>query len=248
MFRIAKIVQAMRLRESVPFFGIAFLGGLMSLEPAEVFPPTTVLFTMAGTFLLAIFTFTFNDLQDVEYDIRSGFKSDRPLVSGSVYISSVRVISVTTMVAGLALLGIGTPLPVLCVGISTVIMAVAYSWRRTSLKKVPLISSMVHLAGGTLIFVAGAWSVIQPDPLSFMIGAYFGLVFAAGHLHHEVADFKADQESGVKTNAVRFGARPILWIGFTLWCLSCAHYSVLALQGIVPPITGWIQLGMFSRK
>ncbi len=201
---------------------------------------------MAGAFLLASFAFTFNDLQDLEPDRLSEEKSDRPLVSGALSARSVQVLTASVAVVGIVLLGAGTPRFALYAGLSTIPVSVAYSFRAFSSKTVPGLSSLTHLIFGIQVFVMGAWSTGEPDWISFAVGAYFGLVFAAGHLHHEVADLEADRRSGVRTCAVRFGGRPVLLAGFSLWCLSAAYFSALALLRLVPAAWGWIQLGMFA--
>jgi 4-hydroxybenzoate polyprenyltransferase len=201
---------------------------------------------MACALLLTAFAFTFNDIQDIEYDRKSGSKSERPLITGALSVRSAWLTSIGFLTGGNLLLALWAPWAALCVGLSTIPVSIAYSWRTYPFKTLPALSSLIHLIFGTQAFILGAWSVGNADWTSLGIGAFFGLVFAAGHLHHEVADVEPDRRSGIKTHAVRFGPRPTLMAGFLLWCLSCVHFSGLALLHLVPAPWGWIQLGMFT--
>jgi len=245
MVRIEAIGKIIRPLDTFPFCGIALLGVLLGGD-AEV-PQYTLamLCVVTSTFFLSAFAFTFNDLQDVEYDRQASSKSGRPLVQGSLSIGSAKFICVLMAAIGITLLVIGSSWQALAIGISTIPVSILYSWRRFPLKTTPVLSTLTHLVFGAQIFTLGAWSVSNPDPMTPVIGAYFGLVFAAGHLHHEVLDVEADRNAGVRTHAVRFGARATLLAGFLLWSLSCAHFTVLALFDIVPRMLGWIQAGMF---
>jgi 4-hydroxybenzoate polyprenyltransferase len=246
MKRLITVLRATRFVECIPFCGVTLLGGLLSstgnvseLDPA-------LIFTVAGIFFLASFAFAFNNLQDLEIDRQSQQKSGRPLVSGSFSVGSYKIMLAVFALLSLGLLAIGTSWPVLAAGSATILMSWLYSWRRFPFKTVPILSSLLHFVEGSLAFAIGCWSVAVPDLVSLEIGAYFGLVFAAGHLHHEVMDYDADKRCGIRTQAVRFGAKPILWIGFGLWWASAAWFSYLAWQGLVPATLGWIQLGMFA--
>jgi 4-hydroxybenzoate polyprenyltransferase len=230
----------------MPFCGIALLGGLLSRQSGNSIFPVALGFAVIGVFFMASFAFTFNDLQDIEHDRQSGSKSSRPIVDGSLSFRAARLLSALVAAVGLLLLYAGTSWFVLCVGLSTIPVGIAYSWRRFPLKTVPVLSSLTHLVFGTQVSIIGAWSVSRPDLTSLATGVYFGLLFAAGHLHHEVADLEVDRRSNVRTHAVRYGGKSIVRAGFSLLCISCVYFSMLAMLGIMPAILGWIQLGMFS--
>lgn len=237
---------ALRVRESLPFCGVALLGGLMNQKTSDCLFPLPLGFTVASAFFLSVFAFMFNDLQDREHDRKSGSKSNRPLVNGSLSVGAGQAISFGVAIVGIALLAIGSTWTALCLGLSTIPVGAAYSWKRLPLKTVPALSSLSHMVFGILIFTLGAWSVSELTMVPLAVGAYFGLVFAAGHLHHEVADLETDRSSGVETHAVRYGGKSTLWAGFVLWCISCAYFTALALLRVVPRALGWIQLGMFA--
>ena len=245
MKRITAIVRVLRLVESLPFCGVALLGGLMAARPPQRLTPSLGLAILA-TLLLACFAFAFNELQDVELDRLSETKQHRPLIDGSLSPFAVGMLCVLLLVGGLLLLALVTPRYTIIPGLGMALMGFVYSWRPLHLKTVPVLSTLAHLIFGTLVFSLGACSVGESHPGMALIGLYFGLVFSAGHLHHEVMDLEEDRQLGVKTHAVRFGARPTLWAGFTLWSLSAGYFTVLVLgAGSLIPVAV-IQLGMFA--
>lgn len=246
MRRILAIIGAIRAAEAVPFCGVALLGYMLNSQAGGGLSIARLGFALAGTFLLADFAFVFNDLQDMQTDRLSGSKSSRPLVSGLFSPAFSRILSVLLVCAGIVLLAIGTPRQSLLIGLSTVPLSVLYCIRTFPLKTVPVVSSLVHVTQASLVFMLGASCGNRADPAAIWTGLYFGLVFAAGHLHHEVMDAEADRSAGVRTHAVRFGKNTTLRAGFVVWCLSCVYFSVLALIGEVPAVLGWIQLAMFA--
>jgi 4-hydroxybenzoate polyprenyltransferase len=240
------LLRSLRIVETLPFCGIVLLGGLFSWRQHGWGLGSAWLFAMAAAFFLTAATFAFNDLMDREDDRRSGLKAERPLVVGAL-TTRAAVILVTALAAcGLVLLAAGCAWHVLAVGASMLLVGSSYSLRGAPLKAVPVLSSLAHVVFGVQTYLLGAWSVAGPDACALPVGLYFGLVFAAGHLHHEVADLDADRRAGVRTHAVRFGPRKTLVAGLLVWLLSGATFSVLALTGVVPAVTGWIQLAMLS--
>jgi 4-hydroxybenzoate polyprenyltransferase len=68
-------------------------------------------------------------------------------------------------------------------------------------------SSINHLLGGALLFLLG-YTLSRPfDLKGLLIGLFFGLAFAGGHLNQEVRDYEGDLLNGIRTNAVVFGRR-----------------------------------------
>jgi 1,4-dihydroxy-2-naphthoate octaprenyltransferase len=102
------------------------------------------------------------------------------------------------------------------------------------LKGVPILNSILHLAGGLLHFLLGYSVFGILDGRSLEIGCFFAIVFTAGHLTHEVRDFDADLRNGIMTNAVKFGKARSLTAGFALFTLADALLIVLANKGTVP--------------
>ncbi len=216
-----------------------------SLRPAEVLLMTS--FPMAGfllsrpgragladvpallTCLVASFcvagsAYVFNSLEGLHADRLNHRLADHALVAGRVTESSMRGLMIALGVVGLAAFA--------WLGPASVVMAAAvllwgylYSGRRFRGKERPGISSLLHCAGAASFFFAGAGSRLgTPVPL---VGAVLlAILFATGHLHHEIVDYEADREAGLRTLAVRYGVRKSLWLGSSGFLL---FYVLVAL-------------------
>jgi 4-hydroxybenzoate polyprenyltransferase len=72
-----------------------------------------------------------------------------------------------------------------------------------------------------------------PDARGLAIGAFFALIFTAGHLTQEVRDFDGDAANAIRTNAVIFGRRWTFVASLVLFALANLLLLVLAFKGIV---------------
>ena len=108
-----------------------------------------------------------------------------------------------------------------------------YSHPRVHAKAWPVFSSLIHLTGGALMFFLG-FSPLHPVTTQWIVPAvYFGLLFEAGHLNHEVKDYEEDLGNGLKTNAVAFGKKLVFVVSFLLFLLSYAVLFFMVHQGLV---------------
>ncbi|NLH48375.1 MAG: UbiA family prenyltransferase [Myxococcales bacterium] len=112
-------------------------------------------------------------------------------------------------------------------------------------KSLPLVGTFLHLIGGVLQFLLGYAAVRPLDRTSLLIGAYFALVFAAGHINHEVKDYEPDCTAGLRTNAVVFGPRRMFSFAFFLFAFAFAYLSVLSLAGVIAFRFAWPYLAIF---
>jgi len=126
-------------------------------------------------------------------------------------------------------------------GSSTLAIALAiaglsaiYSFPRVHLKGVPVMSSILHFAGGLLHFLLGYSAFTAPDWRGIQIGSFFALVFVAGHLTHETRDSDSDRVNDIRTNAVTFGKIRSFIAGLILFAIADTLFVVLALRSIVP--------------
>jgi 4-hydroxybenzoate polyprenyltransferase len=62
------------------------------------------------------------------------------------------------------------------------------------------LSQIVQFHLGIIVFSQVTWS-------SFLVSIYFAIIFACGHLMHELKDFEADRAAGIRTNVVAYGQR-----------------------------------------
>jgi 4-hydroxybenzoate polyprenyltransferase len=114
-----------------------------------------------------------------------------------------------------------------------VVLAAAYSHARGA-KATPFAGTLVHLVAQPLLFHLGYLSFAPLSIRSLALSAFFALLFAGGHLMHELKDHDADLAAGLRTNAVRFGrARMTLAYRITV-SLSLAYWIAIRAGGLLP--------------
>ncbi len=98
---------------------------------------------------------------------------------------------------------------------------------------VHFITQIIHFHIGYLLFSNYSWT-------SFGVSIYFGLLFSAGHLHHEVIDYEADKSKEIKTNAVFFGRRAtfvassFLFLASILLWIYLFSFAMIGITTFVP--------------
>jgi 4-hydroxybenzoate polyprenyltransferase len=117
-----------------------------------------------------------------------------------------------------------------------------YSGNIFFLKRVPVISSLIHGIGATLGFLIGYTFRGNFDLEGIMFGSFFGIIYAAGHLNHEISDFESDRRSGIATNPNLFGKKNSFIASFILFSLSFIYILVLVFIRMLP---SFIVIGVF---
>ncbi len=115
-------------------------------------------------------------------------------------------------------------------------LSALYSLHRYPAKGVPVLGSLLHLAGGVLHFHLGYSLFRAFGERSLTLSAFFALTFTAGHLTQEVRDYDADLSNGIRTNAVAFGRKGAFLAGLALFTLADALLVVLAACEVVPRV------------
>jgi 4-hydroxybenzoate polyprenyltransferase len=118
--------------------------------------------------------------------------------------------------------------------VAIALLSALYSLPRFDWKGRPLLSSVAHLAGGTLHFLLGYSLGRGVDRRGVAIALFFALIFAAGHLTQEIRDHRGDAINDIRTNAVVFGPRRTFAASLVLFALAHILLLVLALQGVLP--------------
>ncbi len=109
-----------------------------------------------------------------------------------------------------------------------------YSGEKIFLKGVPVISTIIHGLGATLGFLLGYSSLGFLDYAGVSFAVYFGIIYAAGHLNHEISDLDSDKLSGISTNTYFLGKKKSFVLSFILFSLSFAYIILLVFQGVLP--------------
>jgi 4-hydroxybenzoate polyprenyltransferase len=127
-----------------------------------------------------------------------------------------------------------------------------YSYPVHGLKRHPFTGTIVHFITQIIHFYMGymLFSPVTVHPLP--IAVYFALLFAGGHLFHELIDYNADKRAVICTGAVFAGER--IWLRvYLLFILAHGLYlpvllltNILSLIECMPFLTASIlQIGTF---
>lgn len=229
---LTRIRHCIRLDEvlilqGAPALGVVLAGSSLSLHSMA----TLVAVVLANTLLVA-HVFVLNDW--------AGEQSDRNDINRATTTYAIKGISSEFMTRLAWLLLALSMLVFAWLGLVTLLLALAiavlsaiYSSPAIQGKGIPVLSSVLHLVGGTLHFLLGYSAMSPISWQSILMGSYFGLVFAAGHLSHETRDHDADSMNGIHTNAVYFGKRRAFLASQLLFGAAYLLLSVMALKGYI---------------
>jgi len=94
-------------------------------------------------------------------------------------------------------------------------------------KHLPVLGTIIHflLALVQFNFAYSFFSPISMD--SFLISCYFGFIFSAGHLHHEIIDYEVDAKNSIKTSTVLWGIKKIKYFSFGMFVLAYIFLTLL---------------------
>jgi 4-hydroxybenzoate polyprenyltransferase len=211
-----------------PIVGLVFGWGVSVQHSVWMLP----VFLFASGLLVA-HIFCLNDWADIERDHRDVNKARHTFTTQG---TSLRAMALLTLGLGTLSLGLFNllPWPTFVTAVGLIALSILYSHPFVAAKGIPILSSLLHVVGGVLHFVLG-YSVFQGiDRRGILVGVYFGVVFAAGHLTQEVGDADADRRSRIRTNAVAFGKRRTFWAAFLLFTVSYGIIFGLGYAGVVP--------------
>jgi 4-hydroxybenzoate polyprenyltransferase len=89
------------------------------------------------------------------------------------------------------------------------------------------IAQILHFHIGYLVF--SGW-----NSESIFLSIYFALLFCGGHALHEVIDFEADKNAGVKTSAVFFGRRHLFYVSNLIFGVSILYIITFMVMNVLP--------------
>jgi len=227
----------LRLAEAIPFVGVSLLGSLAAGWPKPLAQILPVWLAAGGAFFLLWFAFLFNNWQDQPAEPQNSAPAGRLEFSPQTNRLLVLVAAVISVGLYAATGKVGVWLSAL----AALALAFFYSWRRLPAKQLPLLGTLLHLLVAGLVFAAGWMAAADFSWRAVLAGLFPGLLFAAGHLHHEALDFEKDQRSGVLTQAVRYGPARVVQAGRVLWLFSPLPFVWLSwVEKTFPESLGWL--------
>ncbi|QIL79308.1 UbiA family prenyltransferase [Diaphorobacter sp. HDW4A] len=233
-----RVLGSIRLDEVLVLQGTPMMGALLAssqlaggLLSTQWWQLAALL--VAGNLCLMAHVFVVNDWAEIKTDIQDPTRSARTFASKGVTRTAVGWLALATLFTSLLLLGMLNR-ESLMFGMLIVATSALYSLAPFHMKARPIGGTALHVIGGALHFLLG-YAAIAPATLdAWAISVFFGLVFAAGHLNHEIRGLQGDRLNHIRTNAVVFGQRPCFVAAFILFSMAYALLLLLALQERVP--------------
>jgi 4-hydroxybenzoate polyprenyltransferase len=211
-----------------PLLGAAV--GMRHPGMPDLVPLATLM--IANVFLVA-HIFMLNDWFGLAGDLADPNKAAAVFTARGVRRREMGALTIGVGLAALLLFFRLGPIP-FGLSLAIAILSALYSVPLFHWKGRPLLNSAAHLAGGSLHFLLGYSLGGAIDARGIATGAFFALVFAAGHLTQEVRDHHGDSLNGIRTNAVVFGPRRAFAASLVLFTLAHALLFALALRGLLP--------------
>jgi 4-hydroxybenzoate polyprenyltransferase len=200
---LLKLIESIRFGEILLMTGFSFIGMLFSpwLEQGEVTKTITVILLVVSYVMSVYFL---NSYADYETDIKTSRLNNIGRIPRSIYL---KMLVLTTIIFSLLAVSINYSVAILSLtSLSLWHFYYLPSWR---LKSTFLLGTLAHFIGGILHFHIGYSSYATPDTHSIAVAVYFALLLCMGHANHEIIDYEADKQSGIKTTAVRIGPGPM---------------------------------------
>ena len=233
MSKLSAFFKSARLVEVAVMLGFPVIGLLFAFDdPAQLVSRKPLLFVIA---VFALFTaiYACNGLCGIGEDSENERLAD---LSGKKRSFIVNLL-ISLLISFVCFFSID---PVL-LGMAAVSMAVwtLYSFPKAGFKYRPLLGTFLHFAGEILHFLMGYIVIRKIDAGAVFASIYFALLFAAGHLNHELIDYDSDKKTGIKTGAVTFGRRNWEILSLAVTCFSTLYLGVLLLTGAVPYVAAF---------
>jgi 4-hydroxybenzoate polyprenyltransferase len=228
-----------RLLEVFVLQGSPALGMVLAVDGIGPSLPPRIALLLVGSTLLVAHVFSFNDWSDAALDAEAPRKADSSFLLLGITRRQMLAFSAALGAAALAVLAL-LPMPVPLFDAAVLGAGLLYSAPGFGLKRVPVMSSLIHVAGQGLHFLMGYAVVAPPDGRGLRLALFFALVFTAGHLNQEVRDHDGDRASGIRTNAVVFGRRRTFFASGALFTLAFACLGWLAWRGDLPAPAAWL--------
>jgi 4-hydroxybenzoate polyprenyltransferase len=243
MRQIWKYLLATRPFESALMIGFPLIGALIGLREWTGVGRLVLHFFVA-TYPLVMYVYCLNSFGGLSHDAINERLYDNPAVTGEV--SPNELIGLAFGGAFLSGLLYFLWFPrCLVPWLLIVINWTLYSYPRVYAKGRPIAGSLVHFIGGVLQFLLGYAATHPLDRAGLLLGVYFALAFAAGHLNHEVKDFEPDQAAGLHTNAVAFGPRRVFSAAFFIFFAAFVYLLFLSVFRVIAWRYSWPYLAIF---
>ncbi len=231
--QLLRLLSSIRFDEVLVLQGTPVIGAILALGTLTLQDFARATLFGAGSLCLVGHVFVMNDWAGIEGDLRDPHRATRTFAAQGVSRTAVGALAIVLLGMTLLFFTLLGPAP-LALSIAILGLSTLYSAPSIHMKGRPVLGSSLHLVGGTLHFLLGYATFSAIDARSIVIGSFFGLIFAAGHLMHETRGYEGDQLNGHRTNAVTFGRKRSFIAGMILFTAAYALLFALSLFGLLP--------------
>jgi len=230
---VRRYLSCVRPADILALQGPPILGAVFAMREPSGLELAALAMLVVANVLLVSHVFLLNDWAGLHADLADANKAARVFTTRGVGRAEMAGLTGAMLAVSLVLFAmLGAVAFALAAAIA--VLSALYSLPRFDWKGRPLLSSATHLAGGICHFLLG-YSIAQDlDTRGVALAAFFALIFVAGHLTQEVRDHEGDAASGIRTNAVAFGARRAFSASLVLFAMAQATLLALAMQDLLP--------------
>ncbi|SEU22362.1 UbiA family prenyltransferase [Variovorax sp. OV084] len=228
-----RLLSCIRFDEVCVLQGAPVIGACFAMTDLRAATLFTIAALIAGNLLLVAHVFVLNDWAGTHGDQRDPMRADGTYLAKGENAARMGRLAWTLLALALLVFALIGQAPFV-IALLIALLSAIYSLPGLNGKGVPMLNSLLHVVGGTLHFLLGYLALSPLSPQGVVIGCYFGLVFAAGHLVHETRDHDSDLRNGIRTNAVAFGKKTSFLTGLFLFSMAYITLTVMALRGLVP--------------
>ena len=230
---LSRLALSVRWDEVFVLQGAPLIGASFAIHTLNVDSLLELAVFAFASCLLVAHVFVFNDWSGIHSDVKVSNRLTWTFLTRGVSRSALGIFSAVLLGLSLLLFAfLGKTSLSLAIALAG--SSVLYSAPIFDLKGEPIFNSLLHLVGGTLHFLLGYATFAVLDARAVAIGGFFGLVFTAGHVTHEVRDYDGDLVNGIRTNAVTFGKRRTFVAGLILFTVAYAVLAALAVFALIP--------------
>ncbi len=242
---VRRYLSCLRYREILILQGSPLLGAAFAIGAPSVGKLAALGVLLIASCLLVAYVFALNDWAGLEADLNDANRAASVFAAKGISSDAIRLTWIALAALSLTLF---TALGARPLGIATAIAALGYIYSQpgSAGKGIPVLGSLLHLAGGTLHFLLGVALFRTCGAADLTLAAFFGLTFAAGHLNQEVRDFDGDAGNRIRTNAVTFGKTPTFLAGLAGFTLAYALLIALATRHVLPTWLAAVALPLYA--
>jgi len=237
---LTKHIKAFRFGEVFILSGFFLIGAIFSINQINYVVGYRLLLTGLLTFFLLCSLYAFN-----AYCGRNEDKNNQRLKSLNEISPSLYLLGFLCLFSLSVILGYFLYKPIILLIILLGGLGSFYSLPTIGKNK-PFVGTIIHFFFQVTAFHI-AYIVFKPiSGHSILISIYFSVLYAAGHLHHEVIDYEADKKALINTGAVFLGIKKNEFLSFTLFVIAAIYWFWLYLEGLIRGFEFFPFLGAFT--